>query len=349
MKVGLVAPPWITVPPRGYGGTENVLDALARGLAAQGCEVVLATTGDSTCPVERTWVYERAVGVEQMAIADEIRHVSAAYTALADCDVVHDHTLVGPLWAARRPGIAAVTTNHGPFNDRLTPLYREIGDEIGVIAISRDHARSAHGVPIAAVIHHGLITEEVPVGQGRGGYAAFIGRMHPDKGVVSAIHIARAAGIPLKLAAKMREVAEVDYFRTCVEPLLGGDVEYVGELGQADKYELLGSATCLLNPIRWPEPFGMVMIEALACGTPVVVSPCGAAPEIVESGVTGFVATGDDALAVAVLRAASLDRAMCRRAAERQFSSQRMAAQHITLYRQTMERGKYRAGAERVA
>jgi glycosyltransferase involved in cell wall biosynthesis len=157
--------------------------------------------------------------------------------------------------------------------------------------------------------------------------------MCPEKGVHVAAQVARAAGIPLRIAAKMREPAEHAYFTTCVRPLLGGDVEYIGEVGGAAKLALLGEATCLLNPIAWPEPFGMVMVEALACGTPVVATPCGSVPEIVDDGVTGLLGRDAASLATALLQVEDLDRGTCRRMAETRFDAARMAADHVDAYR----------------
>jgi glycosyltransferase involved in cell wall biosynthesis len=177
-----------------------------------------------------------------------------------------------------------------------------------------------------------LDTATIPAGNGAGGYALFLGRMHEAKGAHRAIEIARAAGMPVKIAAKMREPSEIEYFETRVRPLLGPDAEYLGEIGGDDKYALLGDAACLLNPIAWPEPFGMVMIEALACGTPVVTTRCGAAPEIVDDGVTGFLRDRQQDLATALGEVAGLDRGACRAAVDERFSMQRMAADHAEMY-----------------
>jgi glycosyltransferase involved in cell wall biosynthesis len=314
-----------------------VIDALAVGLASAGEDVTLVATGDSSCPVRRRWVHEQALGTDRVDIVDEILHIDAAYAALAGCDVVHDHTLIGPLWGARRR-LRICTTNHGPFDDRLVGLYREICDDVDVVAISYDQARSAVGVRIAAVIPHGLDLSRFEVGDGSGGYLAFLGRMHPTKGVVNAIRVARAAGIPLRIAAKMREPDEHAFFRAEVEPLLGGEVEYIGEIAADDKAAFLGAAMGLLNPIEWAEPFGLVMAEALASGTPVVATPAGAAPEIVEHGVTGFVAHGVANLAAAVCRLGELDRGACRRAADERFSAERMVRDHLALYGRSLQR-----------
>ncbi|MHB8245867.1 MAG: glycosyltransferase family 4 protein [Acidimicrobiales bacterium] len=320
------------MPPPAYGGTENVLGALATGLQRAGHEVVLCTTGDSTCPVERTSVFDTAIGVGSGNSVDEIRHVLHSYEAIRDVDVVHDHTLVGPLYSAAFPRLPVVTTNHGPFNADLIDLYRVLSDRVPVIAISRHQASTATGVRIAAVIHHGVNLEEFPVGKGGGGYAAFLGRMHPGKAPHIAARIAIEAGMPLKIAAKMNEPEEWAYFNAMVRPLLGGDVTYVGELNRREKLELLSGAECLLNPIAWPEPFGMVMIEALACGTPVLTTPFGAAPEIVEDGTVGFVRADATGLVVAIGRIDEIERAACRRRVEQRFAVERMVDDHVSVY-----------------
>ncbi len=339
MRIAIIAPPWVPVPPPLYGGTEAVLDALARGLTTAGHDVLLYTTGDSTCPVPRSWTYEHAPGIGSGGVVAELRHVIDAYAAVRDADVIHDHTLVGPVYAERFAGLPVVTTNHGPFDRDLATVYRAVGHRVPIIAISHHQASTARDVPIAAVIHHGVDTAQFPVGAGNGGYALFLGRMNPDKGVHTAARIARAAGVPLRIAAKMREPAELDYFNERVKPLLGGSIEYLGEVGGRDKLNLLAGAACLLNPIAWPEPFGMVMIEALACGTPVVATPCGAAPEIVDDGITGFVCSDEHALLTALRKVTELDRAACRRAVKDRFSAARMAEDHIDLYTSALARG----------
>jgi glycosyltransferase involved in cell wall biosynthesis len=333
MRIMIVAPPWLPVPPPAYGGTETVLDGLARGLKAAGQDVLLYTTGESTCPVERSWVFERAIGVGLGGAAAEIRHVVHAYAAAHEVDVVHDHTLIGPLYSERFPRLPVVTTNHGPFESDLIDLYRIVADRVPIIAISHHQASTAGDVPIAAVIHHGVDPAEFPVGDGTGGYALFLGRMNPGKGAHVAARLARQAGIGLKIAGKCHEQLEIDYVESAIKPLLGADIEYLGEVDHATKLDLLGGATMLLNPISWPEPFGMVMIEALACGTPVVTTPYGAAPEIVGDGVTGFVCDDEPALLAAMGRIGEIDRRRCRVAVEGHFSRRRMVDEHVALYR----------------
>jgi glycosyltransferase involved in cell wall biosynthesis len=341
MRIAVLAPPWLPVPPPAYGGTEAVIDGLCRGLRSAGQEVLLIAPSDSTCPVPRRGLTP-AAGTEAMHPGIEARAVLDGYRAAHDwgADVVHDHTVIGPLLADRWPTTTVITTNHGPFVEPLTGLYHALAGRVPIIAISHHQARSAAGIAIEAVIHHGLDVASVPVGTGSGWYAAFLGRMAPEKGAERAIRLARAAGVPLKLAAKMREPAEHRYFREHVEPHLGPDVEFLGEVGGQEKLRFLGDAICLLNPIAWAEPFGMVMIEALACGTPVVTSPLGAAPEIVADGVTGRLGVEDATLVDAVRAAAAgrFDRAACRRDAEQRFSLERMAADHLACYRRVVER-----------
>jgi glycosyltransferase involved in cell wall biosynthesis len=344
MRIALVAPPWLPVPPERYGGTEAVLDTLARGLQERGHEVVLIAHRDSTCPVPRTSVLPSTEGITMGSAVHEVRHVLGAYRMieLFQPDVVHDHTVVGPLYGSLHLGrsLPLVVTNHGPFNDDTTPPFAEIGARCAVVAISHSQAATAaeRGVKVAAVIHHGVDTSRWPIGAGDGGYALFVGRMHPDKGVHRAIAIARDAGVPLRIAAKMREPAEREYFALEVQPHLGPGVEYVGEVGGTDKQDLMAGAMALINPIRWPEPFGMVMIEAMATGTPVLAYPWGAAPEIIADGVTGWLSADAAQMSghlrdLAARGSDPVQRASCRAHVERHFSMDRMAGCHERLYR----------------
>ena len=331
MRVVLVAPPWFPVPPAAYGGTEAVIDTLARGLSGAGHEVLLVTTGDSTCPVERTWAYAHARTDEMGDIAVEVIHLLHAYEAADGADIVHDHTIAGPVIGIGRSAAPIVTTNHGRFTDDVRALYRSLGDRVPIVAISLHHASTAGDVPVARVIYHGVDEDRYPNGPG-GDHLAFVGRMSPTKGVRQAIQIAERAGAPLVIAAKLHSTAEHEYFDTEVKPLLGGNIQFAGEVGIADKLELLGGALALLNPIQWDEPFGLCMVEALACGTPVIATPRGAAPEIVDHGVTGFLCAGIEQAVAAISSATSLDRRACRAAVTARFSARRMVADHVAFY-----------------
>ncbi|NKX51804.1 glycosyltransferase family 4 protein [Arthrobacter deserti] len=332
MRIGLVAPPWIPVPPPAYGGTELVVDLLARGLAGAGHEVLLAAPADSTCPVPRVAGLGPVAPGSLDTTNVELAHVIRAYEAMAGMDLVHDHTLAGPLYRHRPPLVPVVATSHNPFTPLQTEIFRAMSRDVAVVAISRHQAGTAGGISIARVIHHGMDLAAVPVGGGRGGYACFVGRANRDKGMAEAIAIARDAGMPLEVAAKMREPGEIRYFDSTIRPLLGADVEFLGEISPQEKYALLGGAVAMLNPIQWDEPFGLVMIEALATGTPVVGTPRGAAPEIIVDGRTGFLAEDWRQLPGLLQRAAELDRGACREHAERHFSSRRMVEDHLVLY-----------------
>jgi glycosyltransferase involved in cell wall biosynthesis len=352
LRIGLLAPPWATVPPAGYGGTEAVVDQLAVGLDRAGHDVRLFTLKGSSCPVPKAGV----IGSDDVTIIGtasiELHHMLSGYEWLTDqgCDVIHDHTLAGPLCGPVPAGMPVVTTNHGPFsNPELATIYRAVQTRAAIVAISHNQAHDAAGqsIDVAAVIHHGIDTDQIPVGRGDGGYLLFLGRMAPEKGAHRAIAAARSTGQRLVIAAKMREPAEVAYFRNHVSPHLGNDVQFVGEVAGADKWALLGGATALINPITWSEPFGLVMIEALATGTPVIAFPRGSAPELIDDGRTGFLVEGEAELAQAAAAAGELDRAMCRRAAVERFSRDVMVEAHLDLYRSLISRADRSDRADR--
>ena len=331
--------------PPGYGGTEAVIDGLARGLHAAGHDVLLFATGDSTCPVPRAWTLPAAVSTVNTGAATELHHVISAYDAISawGADIVHDHTLVGPVYA-RHGDIPVVTTNHGPFNSELGDLYRVISDHVAVVAISRAQAAASGNTRIAAVIHHGLDVDAVPEGRGDGGYAVFLGRMSPDKGV----DIAGPRRCPGRGAAEDRRQAGRTSRAGVLPHRRGappGPRRGVHRRGRrTSKHELLGKAICLLNPLRWAEPFGMVMIEALASGTPVVATPFGSVSEIVEHGSTGLLAETERDLTAALSQVSALDRAACRATVHHRFSLSLMIGRHLRLYERVIaERRRLRA------
>jgi glycosyltransferase involved in cell wall biosynthesis len=331
MDIALIAPPWLPVPAPAYGGTEAVVDELARGLQAAGHQVLLVAHPDSACPVPLASVIPAEDSVRMGRASIELENAIGAYDLVQHSDVVHDHTLAGPIYSARFPNLPVVTTNHGPFSRTMNAVYGAAVPRVGLVAISKSHASTTH-LPIDAVVYHGVNVDDFPEGSGDGGYVALLGRMAPDKGVHRAIEIARAAGIPLRIAAKMREPREEAYFDEFVRPHLGDDVIFLGEVDAAGKRELLASARALLNPISWAEPFGMAMLEALACGTPVVGCPQGAAPEIVEHGLTGFLSDVDAELVTGLLSLDRIDRGMCRQRADERFSVARMVEGYLRVY-----------------
>jgi glycosyltransferase involved in cell wall biosynthesis len=337
LRIGIIAPPWIPIPPTAYGGTELVIDGLCTGLKALGHDVTLFTTGDATCPVGRAFLFDHSDPDHMGSCVLELRHVAAAYDALDDLDIIHDHTLAG-LFLSQMHHLPVVTTNHGPFDDDLNDLYRRVGRLVPIIAISHDQASHAPpDIPIAAVIHHGLDLNHYPFSAQGGDGLVFLGRMSPNKGVDDAIRSAQQVGRPLKIAAKMNEPGELRYFHDTIEPQLSTDIEFVGEVGLAGKVELLTNAAALINPIRWPEPFGLVMIEALASGTPVITNRIGAAPEIVDDCVTGKLADDFDDLVAGLEQVETFERSACRAAVEHRFTHLRMAKDHESFYRRVLE------------
>lgn len=336
MRIGIIVAPWIPIPPPAYGGIERVVDSLARGFAAAGHEVLLAASADSTCAVPLVSGMRPSEPAELGQSISELSHVVRSYEGLRGVDIIHDHTLTGPVYRHRPRGIPVVTTIHGPLTAAAVDLYRTISRDAKIIAISHDQASHAPEVPVARIIHHGMNVGGVPVGAGSGGYLCFVGRVCQDKGLLEAITIARKAGMPLRIAAKMRERDELQYFKEVIQPALSGNEEFLGELNDADKYRLMGEAVAFLNPIQWSEPFGLVMIESLATGTPVIATPIGSAPEIVEHGTTGFLGEAET-LADFVSLAPELSRAACRRAVEERFNEQRMVADHVQLFTSILE------------
>lgn len=342
MRIGLIAPPWVPVPPPAYGGTEVVIDNLARGLQELGHDVRLFTVGESTCPVQTDYLYPASVG-PMGATVPEMAHALAAYESLADVDIIHDHTTVGALVTGlkglRTPPV--VHTHHGSFTGETYPIMAEIAKYAPLVAISHSQARQARtfgAADIAAVIHHGIDLSLYTAGKGGGGYLMYIGRMSPDKGVHIAVRVAKKAGKRLILSTKMRDRNEIEYFKAEVEPLLDPGDEAPSEIPLERRIELLQGADALLNPITWREPFGLVMAEALACATPVLAFPNGAAPEIIDPGRTGYLCPDEGEMIAAIDRVAELDRSQCRAAAERRFSLQRMARDHDRLYRRIVDR-----------
>ena len=335
MRIGILAPPWIPIPPPAYGGIEEVVDVLACGLSELGHQVVLAAHPASSCPVDRIPVVGLASTGRIGNKDDELRHAAHAYAVFEDLqlDIVHDHTLAGPPYERRPAGVPVVTTAHGPFTAEMLRHFLSLPSDVGIVAISHHQARTAGPVEIARVIHHGIDAAHIMPGAGTGGYLAFLGRMARDKGVREAIEVARLTGMPLLIAAKMREAEEREYFDDAIEPLLDARVEYVGELGTEDKFDLLRSAVAMVNPLRWPEPFGMVMIEAMAVGTPIIATPQGSVPELVEDGVSGFLRTTVAGLVAAIPLLDGIARSRVRDHVIQHFSKEQMALNYADYFR----------------
>jgi glycosyltransferase involved in cell wall biosynthesis len=347
MRIAQLAPLFERVPPLGYGGTERVVSYLTEELVAMGHDVTLFASGDSSTSAELVACAPHSLRLAARPLDPTAMHLLQAEEALHrgdEFDLIHNHIdhLFYP--SARRCDLPVLTTLHGRLDlEWLGWVYREYHEQ-RVISISRAQREPLPWLRWAGTVHHGLPRDLYEFQPGGGGYLAFMGRVSPEKRVDRAIEIAVRSGRPLRIAAKI-DPADAVYFRDCVRPLFDHPlVEYVGELGDEEKQELLGGAAALLFPIDWPEPFGLTMIEALACGTPVIAWRHGSVPEVLEHGVTGFLCDDVASAVRAVNSLAKLDRADCRRAFEERFTAERMAADYLKLYAAASRAQRGRAG-----
>ena len=335
LRIAQVAPLYEAVPPKLYGGTERVVSYLTEELVAQGHAVTLFASGDSVTAARLVPGSKQALRLDRSCVDPLAHHIvmlEKVRQQAADFDVIHFHVDYLHFPLSRRAGIPNVTTLHGRLDlPDLTAVYREFSD-IPVVSISDAQQALLPEAAWVKTVHHGLPESLFRPGPGDGGYLAFLGRISPEKRVDRAIEIARRAGRRLRIAAKV-DRADIEYFERQIRPLLVlPHVEWVGEITEAEKEEFLGGAEALLFPIDWPEPFGLVLIEAMACGTPVVAFPEGSVPEIVEDGVTGFLVQSVRDAALAIERLPSLDRSVCRRVFEERFTAARMAADYVQIY-----------------
>jgi glycosyltransferase involved in cell wall biosynthesis len=340
MKIAQVAPLAEAVPPKLYGGTERVVAYLTDALVELGHDVTLFASGDSATKATLSPVWPRALRLDP-EVRDHFAPMFIQLETVArrahEFDVIHSHLDYFGYPLLRRLGTPSVTTLHGRLDlHELPALYRLYGD-IPVVSISDSQRVPLPEANFVATVLHGLPQNLLSKGEGRGGYLAFLGRISPEKAPDAAIRIAARAGIPLKIAAKVDRV-DREYFKTTVEPLLGqSDVEFIGEIREDQKQEFLGNAAGLLFPIAWREPFGLVMIEAMACGTPVIAFENGSVPEVLEDAVTGFIVHSEDQAVEAVRRIGTLDRARIRGEFERRFTAQRMARNYLKLYERVVQ------------
>jgi glycosyltransferase involved in cell wall biosynthesis len=349
LHIGMVAPPWYSVPPDAYGGIEEVVANLTRVLVERGHRVTLIGAGEDDTPATFHRTYEQPPSERLGEPVPEVLHAAAAAQLLADLDVdlVHDHSLAGPLTAAGRSE-PTVVTMHGPVGGEMADYFRRLGETISLVAISDAQRELAPDMNWVATVHNGIDVDSFPFQEHKEDWLLFVGRFSPDKGAHLAIDAARAAGRYIVLAGKASEPNEKQYFEQEIRHRLGDDATYIGELDASAKRDLYAKAACLLFPIRWPEPFGMVMIEAMACGTPVIAFPFGSVPEVIEDGRTGFIVRDEDAAVKALARLDHLERTQIRRSFERRFSARRMATEYIQLYESLLAERRQRAAPRRL-
>ena len=341
MKIAQVAPLIESVPPRLYGGTERIASYLTEELVRLGHDVTLFASGDFITGAELVPCCTRALRLDP-TVRDSIPHfmlmIDKVREHAEDFDVLHFHIDFFHFPLFRSLAARTLTTLHGRQDlADLKPFYARFG-EMPLISISHDQRKSLPHANFVATIHHGIPADLHRPSFEQGRYLAFLGRISPEKRPDRAIRIARAAGIPLKIAAKVDKVDE-DYFRNDILPLIHGPgVEFIGEINEREKTQFLGEAAALLFPVDWPEPFGLVMIEAMACGTPVLGFRCGSIPEIIEDGVTGKIVGSEEEAIAALPAILAYDRREVRQRFEERFTATRMAQDYVSTYRRSMKR-----------
>ncbi len=343
MRIAQVSPLYESVPPKFYGGTERIVHYLTEELVRQGHEVTLFASGDSRSSARLVSGCDRALRLEKVADPFAL-HILMAEKVLQrslEFDVIHSHVdyLAFPVVRRRSP-VPVLTTLHGRLDlPEHIPLFREYA-EMPLISISDSQREPIPWANWYGTVHHGLprdLYRHRPRAPGR--YLAFLGRICPEKGVEAAISIATRAGLPLRIAAKV-DPADTVYFHTRIEPLLSHPLlEFIGEIGESEKQDFLSGALALLFPIDWPEPFGLVMIEAMACGTPIIALRRGSVPELMRNGVTGFVVDNEDEALAALSALDSVGRDGCRRYFEKRFTVERMAREYLAIYKRAAAQG----------
>jgi glycosyltransferase involved in cell wall biosynthesis len=341
LRIAVLAPCWFPVPPTGYGGIEWVVSLLADGLVEAGHEVTLFASGDSHTRAGLAAVHAVAPSEWIGRSFWELRHVLYCYERADDFDVINDHS--GPFAATLGEAVdtPVVHTVHGPLDGEPGELYDQVtrvAPHTSFVSLSLNQRKPRPDFNWIANCPNALDLSVYPFRPLKGDYLLFLGRMSPDKGAHRAVAVAMEAGLPLKIAGKMREPKEREYFQQFVEPHLGSGIEWLGEVSHGEKVELLQHARATLFPIEWEEPFGLVMIESMACGTPVIATNQGAVPEVIEHGRSGIVVEDYRIMGAALAEADRLDPVECRRYVEERFSPMRMVRDYLQAYRAAAER-----------
>jgi glycosyltransferase involved in cell wall biosynthesis len=340
LRIAQVAPLYESVPPKFYGGTERVVANLTEALVEAGHEVNLFASGDSETSAQLVPCCEKALRLNNHAVTDQLAHhfvmLEEVLERAHQFDIIHFHIDYLHFPLSKLSGLVHLSTLHGRLDSPdLVPLFRKYKN-MPVISISLSQRKPLPWVNWIGNVYHGLPEDLLPLGDGRGNYLAFLGRISPEKRVDRAIEIAKTLNMPLKIAAKVDPVDHAYYERE-IKPLLNTpNVEFVGEINEQQKGEFLGNAYAYLFPIDWPEPFGLTMIESMACGTPTIAFRCGSVPEVITNGVSGFIVETLDDAVNAVQRVATLDRAACRAEFMKRFSACKMAQQYAKLYEATV-------------
>jgi glycosyltransferase involved in cell wall biosynthesis len=335
LKIAIIAPPWLPVPPERYGGVEWVVSLLADRLAELGHDVTLYACGGSITQAELVTTSEEGSIARFGDLVPELEHALLAFRDASRYDIVSDHSGLAAAAMADLASAPVVHTVHIPLNDEPGRIYRliaELNPRLRFISTSLKQREPAEDLPWIANCPSALDLDAYPFSDRRGEYLLFIGRMSPQKGAGRAIAVAQEMGLPLKLAGKMHEADERAYFAREVAPHLSDRIEYLGEVSHEEKVRLLQRARCTLFPIAWEEPFGLVMLESMACGTPVVATRRGAVPEVISPGESGLIVDRYEDLPAAVAQADEIDPASCRDYVETHFSEGRMVRNYLEAF-----------------
>jgi len=337
LRIAVISPVWFPVPPTGYGGIEWIVWLLADGLVDAGHDVTLFASGDSLTKANLSYIFETAPSELIGRSLPEIRHALACYERADEFDVVNDHSGIPAAALGGAIQTPVLHTVHGPLDtheaQHAYAAIAEVSPGVGLISISENQRRPMPDLPWAATIPNAIDLSLYPCKPHRGDYLLFLGRFSPDKGAHRAIAVAMELGLPLKMAGKNREPKERQYYKEFVEPHVGhGGIEYLGEVTHGEKVELLQDARATLFPIEWEEPFGLVMVESMACGTPVIATRHGAVPEVIDDGRSGVIVNTYREMASALDRADELDPMECRAYVEERFAPERMVGDYVAAY-----------------
>jgi glycosyltransferase involved in cell wall biosynthesis len=340
LRIAQVAPLYESVPPKLYGGTERVIAYLAEELVRRGHDVTLFAASDSTVKVPLAVGMPQSLrlsGLDHLASSFHLPMLSQVYDHTDRFDIIHSHLEYWSFPLVRLVSVPSLSTMHGRLDlNELAPIYRHYRD-LPVVSISNEQRWPLPEMNWVGTVYHGLPRNLLRFNSGPGSYLAFLGRISPEKRPDLAIEVARRSGMPLKIAAKVDRV-DREYFESMVKPLLSTPgLEFIGEINEHQKEQFLGRAFALLFTVDWPEPFGLVMIEALACGIPVIARPCGSVPEVLRDGVTGLMASSVDDLVRAVAKVRNISRRTCREEFETRFTAEVMAANYERIYYQLID------------
>lgn len=339
MRIAEIAPVWFTVPPQGYGGIELVVALLADGLVDQGHDVTLFASGGSQTKARLVSPLPEPPDPALLGnVWFDAFHTAASFLEAADFDVIHDHSgILGPALGAVMGGRPPVVhTLHGPWTDPARRYYRLLHERIHIVAISDSQRGDFDEIRYTGTVHNGIDLDSYPFREEKEDFLVYLGRANPDKGPAEAVEIAKRVGLPMVMLVKKSEPFERDYWENEVAPHLTDAIEVREGIPLAEKADLLGRARAMVFPIQWPEPFGLVMIEAMACGTPVVTVPLGAAPELVADGETGFLRESLDEMVECLARISEITPLSCRKRVEERFSARAMVDGYLEVFERVL-------------